>query len=116
MQPDKAYKFSHFRVRYPGSATAEARGGATVAYTVVDDTLYCAAAYCSPRDNFVYKTGRIKSLARLMNFVQHPEKKDDNIYFTTPIKDDDISAAVKRVQAFMVEGLGYSTRYEQAAA
>lgn len=115
MQYDPNHKFSHFRKR-DAEGNVNPRAGASVAYAVKDGELFCAAAYCGPRDNFSYQLGRIKSSARLANFLNHPEKNDANIYFTIPIKDDNVSAAVRGIRTFMVDGLGYSTRYEQTAA
>ena len=55
----KRCKFIHFRIPefvetgagdYVGGPAA--RGGATVAYTMVDGQCYAAAAFCNPTDNF----------------------------------------------------------------
>lgn len=111
MTYDPNHKFKHFR-RPDAGGNIDPRSGASVAYVVKDGKLFCAAAYCGPRDNFSYALGRIKSSARLGNFVNHPEKEDGNIYFTFNIDGDDIAAAVRAISDFMVDGLGYSPRYE----
>lgn len=113
-QYNEAHKFSHFRMR-DSNGNVAANSGATVAYAVNGDKLFCAAAYCGPRDNFTYSLGRIKSSARLTNFLNHPEKRDGNIYFSYNIENGDVAAAVRAIRDYMVDGLGYSPRYEQKA-
>lgn len=113
-QYDENHRFSHFRV-IEADGTIAPQGGASVAYTQVGDRLFCAAAYCSPRDNFSYQSGRIKSSARLGNLVARPEKEDGNKYFTFKLDGNDVAAGVRAIRDHMVDGLGYATRYGSAA-
>ena len=110
MNYNQEHKFSHFRMR-TADGSIDPRAGATVANQEKDGKLYCAAAYCSPRDNFNYAAGRLKSSKRLDNFLLRPNREDKNVYFTFPITDGNIADAVRAVRAFMVEGLGYQPRY-----
>lgn len=113
-QYDEDHRFSHFRMK--NGDVISPQGGATVAYVRKGQRLFCAAAYCSPRDNFSYRSGRIKASARLGNLVAHPEKEDGNKYFTFTIDGDDVASGVRAIRDHMVVGLGYASRYGQQEA
>lgn len=56
-------KFIHYRRVVDGRV--QARGGVTVAYVPEGDGFRVAVAKCHEKDNFVRKSGRIKSAGRL---------------------------------------------------
>lgn len=109
-------RFSHFRKNNSDNSIAT-KGGATIAYLPVGDKLFAAVAYCSPRDNFCYGSGRLKSSARLAYLVDHPEHatvpKNEDKYFVIDMHDNNISRAVSTIRDHMVDGLGYRPRYGQ---
>lgn len=60
-------KFLHYRYLDPSAGNAiDPRGGATVAYTIInDEKIRFAVAKCSAKDNFNRNYGRIRATGKL---------------------------------------------------
>lgn len=109
-------KFMHFRRTescYFRPETLSPHGGATVAYCTDGDHTYAAVAYCSPRDNFSYALGRVKSAGRLNSLLCNPEKADEDVYFV--YHGQDHHDFLRQLHAFMCNDLRYTHRGKKKA-
>lgn len=80
-QLDKNIKFMHYRAFDETQADPitnpngiDCRGGATVGYVEGEGKVKWAAAYCSKKDNFSRKLGRLKAAAHITNNSQRVEE------------------------------------------
>lgn len=110
MNIPSSIKFIHLRAMDLSNDTILPNGGATLAYTTDTDregkpVVRIAVSFCSPKDNFNKKLGRIKAYGRLVQFSLQPSLVDFHRFHE--LYDEDPRHAADVVAQQVAEDYGY---------